>query len=103
MNNMNIMKTLLLAGLFALGLALPSAHGEESWRTDFDETCAKTDVAMSLSVSELNALIEKCNRLEKVIDAQDETVRKVYRKRLEMCKNLYLFVVGEKNKEQQTK
>ena len=44
---------------------------------------------MTLSVQELNALLEKCAALQKIIETQEESVRKVYLKRLQLCRNLY--------------
>jgi hypothetical protein len=75
------------------------AQGADDWRAEFDATCAQTDTAMNLSVNELVALTEACERLEKVIAGLGETERKVFMKRLQMCKNLYLFVLETKRNE----
>lgn len=96
MINKKIMTTLIMAGCLILCVALPSVFGEENWRTEFDETCAKTTEAMTLSNGELSSLIEKCDRLQKVIETQDETVQKVFLKRLQMCRNLYIFALDFK-------
>jgi hypothetical protein len=82
---------------------LGTTYGEEGWRTDFDTACAQSNSAMALSVPELKMLIEQCDRLQKVIEEQEETVRKVYLKRLQMCKNLYVFVLETKMQEQPSK
>jgi hypothetical protein len=84
-------------------VALPTAQAEEVWRTDFDATCAQSNDAMDLSVPELKKLIEQCDRLQKIIEAQEETVRKVFLKRLQMCRNLYIFVLETKVQEQPAK
>jgi hypothetical protein len=55
--------------------------------------------SMALSADELKALIGRCERLQKIIEQQDETVRKVYLKRLQMCKNLYAYVLEGKSGE----
>ena len=96
-------KLVILAGCLGLFMTMQVAFGEDAWRTDFDATCAQSNDAMALSVNELKLLIEKCDRLQKVIEAQDETVRKVYSKRLQLCKNLYIFVLEAKIQEQQLK
>jgi len=70
---------------------------------EFDAVCAQSNEAMSYPVSELKTLIEKCDRLQKVIEVQEETVRKVYLKRLQLCKNLYVFVLEAKMEEQKVK
>ena len=93
---MNILRILILAGCLSLCITLQAASGEEAWRTDFDAVCAQSNEAMALSVSELKTLIEKCDRLQKVIETQEETVRKVFLKRLQLCKNLYVFVLESK-------
>lgn len=95
------MKSLIVTGYLVLCIALPGAIGGEDWRAAFDEACSQSNEAMALSVKELNVLIEKCDRLQKVIETQEETVRKVYLKRLQMCRNLYVFVLETKMKEQQ--
>ena len=53
--------------------------------------------------TELKKLIERCDHLQKIINAQDETVRKVFTKRLQLCKNLYVFVLDAKMQEQEQK
>jgi hypothetical protein len=103
MNTKVCLKIFILAGYLGLFTILQSAFGEDNWRTDFDATCAQSNDAMALSVKELKMLIDKCDSLEKVIEAQDETVRKVYSKRLQLCKNLYFFVLETKIQEQQPK
>src|ERR1035441_3639028 len=76
------LKCLILTGCVSLFIALGTTYGEEGWRTDFDIACAQSNIAMALSVPELKKLIEQCDRLQKVIEEQEETVRKVYLKRL---------------------
>jgi hypothetical protein len=97
-----MLKILFLAVCFSLCYNLPATYSEEVWRADFDEVCAQSNGAMALPVSELKTLIEKCDRLYKVIDSQEETVRKVFLKRLQLCKNLYVFVLEAKMQEQKS-
>jgi hypothetical protein len=99
--SITVPKHLIIAVCLVLNLFLTEARCDESWRSGFDEACAKTTDAMALSRDELKALIEKCDRLQKIIETQDETVRKVYLKRLQMCKNLYVYVLDAKNSEKQ--
>jgi len=103
MINKELLKIALLSACFILCLAVPAVYGENAWRMEFDETCSKTTDSMMLSVDELTTLIQKCDRLQKVIETEDETVRKVYLKRLQMCRNLYVFVLDTKKNEQKTK
>jgi sialic acid synthase SpsE len=89
-----------VTALIAALAAVPAA-AVEPWRTDFNEACGKADEAMTLSLQELKALVEKCNRVVKALAAEDESVRKVFLKRVQMCRNLYVFMV--ETKEQQPK
>jgi len=96
-------KLLLAAACFlAWSIATP-VWSEDDWRAQFDETCGKTDVAMTLSESELVSLTEACDRLEKVIEGLESPERKVFRRRLQLCKNLYLFVLETKRNEKLAK
>ncbi|WP_129126798.1 hypothetical protein [Geomonas oryzae] len=83
------------AFVLALALVQPAA-AEESWRTDFEAACSKTDQAMTMSVKELRDLLAKCEALQKVIEVQEESVRKVYLKRLALCRNLYAYMLEYK-------
>lgn len=88
------------AALFlALSLVRP-APAEESWRASFDATCSKTDQAMTMSAQELRDLLARCDVLKKVIEAQEESVRKVYLKRLALCRNLYAYMLEYKQNDQ---
>lgn len=97
------LKLLVLTGCLSMFLTLQAASGEEAWRIDFDETCAQSNNAMALSMPELKKLIEQCDRLQKIINVQEETIRKVFLKRLQMCRNLYVFVLDAKMQEQKPK
>jgi len=97
------LKHLFLTGCVSLFITLQAASAEETWRTDFDAACAQSSIAMTLSIPELKKLIEQCDRVRKSIEEQEETVRKVYLKRLQMCKNLYVFVLESKIQEQASK
>ena len=94
---------MILAGCLSLFITVQAAYGENAWRTDFDAACAQSNDAMALSMPDLKKLIEQCDRLQKIIDVQEETVRKVYLKRLLMCRNLYVFVLESKMQEQKPK
>lgn len=88
-------KSMAVALFCCLCLNQP-AWGEESWQAAFNETCSKSGEAMNLSVDELRTLVDKAASLEKVIDKQEESLRKVYLKRLQMCRNLYAYVLEYK-------
>ena len=81
-----------------LGFVNSAQAAEEAWEQDFNDICSRTTDSMSLSREELQLLIARCEKLEPIVEGLDETRRKVYRKRLEMCKNLLVFVLESKQK-----
>lgn len=85
-------RVLALSALLLLVLTQP-VRGEESWQETFEKTCSRSNDAMTMSVEELRSLVESCNALEKVIEKQEPSVRKVYLKRLQLCKNLYVYML----------
>ena len=79
----------------------PSASlAQEEWKAEFDAVCSKTDVAMTLLVEELKELIERCDKLKPRIEAEEESTRRVYLRRLQVCRNFLEYVLDSK---QQTK
>ena len=93
----------LACGALAL-LALPSppsaprltpasARAEEDWFAEFEAVCSRTQDAMTISSEELRALVARCDRLKPRIEALDPPRRKVYARRLQQCRELYLFVL----------
>ncbi len=95
---------LLAATLFLLasagGLA-PSAHADGGWRQELEAVCGFTDAAMTLTKEELKGLIERCDRLKTSIEAEEETVRKVYLRRLKSCRDLYAYVLETRSAEKE--
>jgi hypothetical protein len=81
-----------------------SAYAEESWKEQIMGLCAKTDVAVNLTSEELKELVAGCDKLKPVIESLEETPRKVYRKRLQMCRDLFAYVLESKeSKDTKTK
>ena len=83
-------------GLFLPGLGYASA--EDDWRGEFDSICAKTGDSMELSTDELKSLISRCDKLKEVLGKLDESTKKVFSKRLQMCRDLYAFSLEAKEK-----
>ena len=69
---------------------------EVGWKAEYDSVCSKTDIAMTLSGEELQALIARCDQLKPKIEAEEESTRKVYLRRLQMCRELYKYVLDSK-------
>ena len=74
------------------------AHAQEDWRKEFEEVCSKTQDAMVIPSGELRSLVERCDKLKPRIEQLEESQRKVYRKRLQLCRDLYLFVLESREK-----
>lgn len=79
--------------------SVPPAAAAEPWKEEFDKVCARTQESMSLSVDELRTLVRRCDDLKPRIDGLEETERKVFAKRLKMCRDLYQYVLDAKNRE----
>ena len=69
------------------------AWAGDDWRDEFDDLCSKTTDAMSFTTDELKSLADRCDKLKLRIEKLDETERKVFMKRLLMCRDLYLYVI----------
>lgn len=108
MQNRRWSRLVVLGALLALILGAPpfrslptcAADGTDapaaSWEAAFEAICARTPEVMALSREELQAMVAECDRLRPQIEALPETPRKVYRKRLEMTRNLLLFTLEAK-------
>ena len=76
------------------------AQEQADWKQEFAEICAKTQNAMELSVAELKDRVERCDKLQERIDKLEgpraETEKKVFTKRLKMCRELYNFALEYK-------
>jgi hypothetical protein len=84
------------AGITIVGLR-PS-EAQVNWKEEFDAVCGKTDIAMTLAPEELKGLIERCDRLKTRIEGEEESTRKVYLRRLQMCRELYAFVLDTRER-----
>ena len=73
---------------------------EGGWKVEYDSVCSKTDLAMALSGEELKALIARCDQLKPKVEAEEESTRKVYLRRLQMCRELYKYVLDSKGTKQ---
>ena len=86
------------AALIFVVLACLSASAEEAWQAEFDRVCGKSDESMSLRVEELRDLVARCEKLKPRIEASASPQKKVYLKRLEACRKLFVFVIESAEK-----
>jgi hypothetical protein len=93
----------LTAGLLILLLATISAvHAAEDWKQEFAKVCGKTQNAMALSPVELKHHITRCDKLAERLDELNGPAgseKKVYAKRLQMCRDLYVFTLEYRENE----
>lgn len=108
----NILLKVLITLLFAFIALAGSAHfpcagdifgsayvyAQDDWKNEFDAICSRTDDAMSLSKDELKDLVARCDKLKPLIEKLDETEKKVYLRRLQLCRDLLNFVLESKEK-----
>ena len=85
------------AGLFYQP-QLDVVHAQDDWKAEFADICSKTDDPMALSKENIKTLIERCDKLKPRIEKLDESTAKVYLKRLQMCKDLFAFVLESKSR-----
>ena len=112
-NNGPIRAAIALVGLMAAATSLAllspaveqgmlisagSVYAQEDWKTEFESVCAKTQDPGALSDDELKKLVDRCDKLRLLIEKLEETQRKVYLKRLQMCKNLFSFILESREK-----
>ncbi|MGC2061417.1 MAG: hypothetical protein WA610_00450 [Thermodesulfovibrionales bacterium] len=74
------------------------AYAQEEWRKEFDDICGKTQDAMIFNPEELKSLVTRCDKIRPLIEKLDETQRKVYLRRLQMCRDLFSFALESKEK-----
>jgi len=77
-----------------------SAYAQDDWNKEFEDICSRTQDVMSFSIEELKDLMERCERLKPSIEKLDDTRRRVYLKRLKMCRDLFAFALESKMKEE---
>ena len=89
----------LLVGGVQLAHLLPGiVYAQDDWKAEFADICSKTDDPMVLSKAEVAGLVERCDKLRPRIEKLDESTAKVYLKRLQMCKDLFVFVLETKSR-----
>ena len=80
---------------------LGSAYAQQDWKQEYADVCAKTQNAMLLSTNELKEYIARCDTLQgRINELEGGTERKVYGKRLKMCRDLYVFTLNYKDQKE---
>ena len=98
-----VMSTIIFLGIQWTGKNSLTGVGivfaQEEWKGEFETICSKTQDAMTFSVDELKDLISRCDKLKPAIEKLDASSKKVYLRRLKLCKDLFVFVLGTKEKQ----
>ncbi len=87
-----------VAGISGIPIFSKVVSAQDDWKVEFESICARTQDAMTISKDELKQLINRCDDLRPRIEKLDETQRKVYLKRLQMCRDLFAFVLESQEK-----
>lgn len=88
-----IAPTVFGADRLTFGLHADELASGEAWKEEFTEISSKAVVSMTLPTEELQALVERCDKLLPVIEGLEDTPRKIYLKRLNKTKSLFDFVI----------
>jgi hypothetical protein len=91
----------LAAAAICLTVATVAADGD--WKAEFDRVCGQTERAGEMSMTELKKAVADCDALQPKIEALEATPRKVYLKRLQMCRNLFIYMLENREKSQPDK
>jgi len=73
------------------------ALAQEAWLQEFNDICSKTQETAILSSNELKNLVARCDTLKPLIDKLPETQKKVYLKRLQNCRDFFVFALESKS------
>ena len=81
------------------------AHADQiqDWKEEFGAVCGETQGAASLSIEKLQEYINRCDKLQDRLDelngGNGSTEKKVYARRLKMCRDVYEYTLQFKNRE----
>ena len=87
---------ILIVGIFILSALF--AYADDGWKAEFDYICGMTDQATGMKPAELNDLLSRCEKLKPLIESSDHPQKKIFIKRLEKCRNLFLYMLEVKSK-----
>jgi hypothetical protein len=97
---LTILFAMMMASIFSPSpMAVVAAESAAAWKTEFDAVCGQSDNAAEMSVADLKKAVARCDALKPQIEALDATPRKVYLKRLQMCRNLFTYLLESKAKD----
>jgi len=92
-----LLALLSTAGLESMTGPVGTACAQSDWKMEFDAVCARTQDSGAIPTAELKDLVVRCDKLRPHIEKLDESQRKVFLKRLQMCRNLFAFVLESRD------
>lgn len=82
-----------VAGRLIFNLHAEEIPSNEVWKDEFSDITSKTTNSMALSTEVLQSLVERCDKLQPIIDGLEATPRKIYSKRLKKSKSIFNYVI----------
>lgn len=84
---------------FHLFFPLSTADAQDNWLEEFEEICSMVIASHSLSLDELQSLIERSDALLTRIEDSDEPSKKVYIFRLKKCRSFFQYIIELKKRD----
>ena len=79
-------------------LASPAAAAaQDDWKKEFEDICSQTQDVMLFTSEELDRLLNRCDALRPRTEKLDEQQKKIYLKRLRMCRDLFAYALESKS------
>jgi hypothetical protein len=72
-------------------------RAQDDWQKEFEAVCSQSQDSMALTPNELKSLIDRCDAVRLRVEKLGESQQKVYLKRLQMCRDLLVFVLESKS------
>jgi hypothetical protein len=82
-----------VAGRLIFNLHAEEIPSNEAWKDEFSDITSKTANSMAISTEALQSLVERCDKLQPIIEELEATPRKIYLKRLKKSKSIFNFVI----------
>ena len=105
MKNIVLITLINLLLLCFFHISFPTAScAQQDWKQEYATVCAETQNATNLSSEVLREYVGRCDKLHERINelkaSEGESGKKVYTKRLKMCRDIYKFALDYKSKEE---
>ena len=105
MKNIVLITLINLLLLCFFHISVPAgSYAQQDWKQEYATVCAETQNATNLSSELLRDYVDRCDKLQERINELNESEgasgKKVYTKRLKMCREIYKFALDYKSKEE---